>query len=153
MTKKLLIVPFVLAIFMFAGCDTTEITYPEATVAEVEAAYADSKSIINNAIENCYYAICDKVAEDETTSSSVSIILDNEVINSNLYSSISGEVKAIYNSNLDNLELILDLTFTGSGTVVTYYGEADLNSLIFSIIQINGYDMTDDLQNLLEDLT
>ncbi len=149
MTKKLLIVPFVLAIFMFASCDTG-ITYPEATVAEVETAYVESYSVIYTKSNEAYNDLGDQISSNSTsTSFAETIELDNESLTSELYSSISGEIT--WNFDSSGMEMILDLTLSGSGPVVTFYAKSSYDSGIhtYSNILVNGHDMTDDLKDLL----
>ncbi len=155
MTKKLLIVSFVLAIFMFASCDTG-ISYPKATVAEFEEAYTVSSSVITTKTYEAHNGIWGQLNKDGSpTFYTETIELDNESLTSYLYSSVSGEITW----NVDNtnyaydFDLILDLTLSGSGPVVTFYAQASLDGgyCIFSNIQVNGHDMTDDLKDILSD--
>ncbi len=160
MTKKLLLVPFVLAIFMFASCDNS-ITYPEASEAEVKAA----KEILKYSfVDNLFTLLNDnndkiKEARDETVTLSVSDVkIELESGDeSDLYSTFSCTVEMDFNS--EGIESAsIDISISGSGPVVTAYAsinipnDFDLDKMSDSlsdildslIITVNGHDMTED---------
>ncbi len=155
MTKKLFILPFVLAIFLFASCDNS-ITYPKASVDEVETAVG----IISSSLIKSLKAQTEEKFNNITPDSTITITVTDVEIEpeSDLYATFSYTLKVDLNSAGIPESASIDLSISGSGPVVTASASINipngfdpdkmsdgLSDILDSlIITVNGHDMTED---------
>ncbi len=149
MKKKLLLVPILLTLLIISSCDNAE--YPEVSVSEAITAYSVQSTSMGNYYNTSIDENSNAAGLDITVSAdgnTITATMDNFIVVSDYYSSITGEMIITVIDNT-SFEIVVDLSFTGSGPVYTMHSEMSfsLNGSIpnFTIFTVNGHDMKDDL--------
>ncbi|MCP4160838.1 MAG: hypothetical protein GY760_12260 [Deltaproteobacteria bacterium] len=149
MKRKLLLVPFLLTLLIISSCDNAE--YTKVTAPEARAAYTAQTLSLTSFYNININENSGTTGLDITMSSDGKTItgkLDNFLVSSDYYSSISGEMIITINDD-NSFEIVVDLSFTGSGPVYTMHSEMSfaINGITptFTIFTVNGHDMKDDL--------
>ncbi len=153
MTKKIILISFVLAIFMFASCDTG-IEYPEVTSEEaytaLELVYCESMNIPIPQDNSQSGSGWELTIVTTDTSETITYTLDNYEISGNEeYNSISGEFINI--DSIDNDSVQGTFTLSGSGPVINI--EFILTDETFLEFIANGHDMKDEVLTYINNLS